>query len=89
MQVPTYILIWSIWTGVFIMAITFTLRFSQGDTASWKVIKFFGVAISTMPIVGIVQGLAIKSKSPNYAQACLLQAGVGIVAYLIIQAILK
>lgn len=89
MKVAPYVLIWSIWSLVFVAAIALTMRFNQKDSVAWKVMKFFGVAVSTVPIVGVVQGLAARSKAPGYAQACLWQAGVGVLAYTLIQVILK
>ena len=64
-------------------AVFFTNRFNSKDTWPWKVIKFLGILVSTMPIIGLIQGAIVGSRAPGYSQACYWQAGVGAIAYLL------
>lgn len=76
---------WIIWGALVVIAILLTLRFNKSDTPVWKVLKFFGVLISTMPIIGIAQGLVAMDKSKGYSEACFYQAAAGVVAYLLMK----
>lgn len=77
---------WVIWTAVTGAAIFLTLRYNKTDPAHWKLIKLLGIAISTVPILGMIQGaIAFRKNAVGYGIACFLQAMVGVVAYTLLK----
>lgn len=63
------------------LALILTLVFTRGDKIHIRLLRFFGVLVSSIPIVGILHGFMIKARAPEYAKACFIQAaycGVGI-----------
>ncbi len=63
------------------LAIVLTLVFTRGDKIHIRLLRFLGILVSSIPIVGILQGFMVKAKAPEYAKACFIQAafcGVGI-----------
>ena len=65
-----------------ILAMGLTIYFTAEEKLHVRFLKFLGVLISSMPIIGIIQGYIVKKKSPRYSQACFTQAvccGLGFV----------
>lgn len=78
-----------IWFSLLILAGILTNYFNKEDPFYKKAIKYFGVVISTMPFIGIIQGLALKSKAQGYAQACLYQACAGGISFVLMKHVFK
>ncbi len=77
---------WVIWAAVMGAAIFLTLHYNKTDSAHRKLIKFLGIGISTVPILGMIQGaIAFRKNAVGYGIACLLQAAVGAVAYILLK----
>lgn len=57
-----------------ILAVGLTYSYTKGDKIHFKLLKFIGLLISSMPIIGIIQGFIAKKFSPKYSQACFIQA---------------
>jgi len=57
-----------------VLAITLTVIFTKGDKVYMRLLKLLGVLISSMPLIGIIQGFIAKKRSPRYSQACFYQA---------------
>jgi hypothetical protein len=64
-----------------VLAAFLTIHFSKEDSAKWKLLKYFGVLASTVPIIGLIQSYYLGSKSRGYSVACACQAIAGVVAY--------
>ena len=65
-------------------AMFLTHHFNSKDHIFRKLIKFVGVLISTMPIVGLVQGaIASRLSADGYSSACFGQAAVGVIVYVV------
>lgn len=65
-----------------LVAIALTVVKTKSDAVSMRILKFLGILVSSMPIIGIVQGFIVKKRSPLYSQACFAQAiycGLGFV----------
>ena len=60
--------------GIPVLAITLTVIFTKDDKVYMRFLKLLGILISSMPIIGIIQGFIAKKKSPRYSQACFYQA---------------
>lgn len=83
--VPTALAVVAIGCAMFL-----THHFNSRDSASRKLIKFLGVLISTMPIVGLIQGaIALRLRAPGYSSACFGQAAVGATVYVVGKSVLK
>jgi hypothetical protein len=74
-----------IWIILLLVAGYLTYYFNKGDSLGIKSGKYFGILISTMPIIGIAQGLIFRSKAKGYSEACFYQAAAGMVAYLLMK----
>ena len=64
------------------LAIALTILKTKGDKIYMRILKLIGILISSMPIIGIIQGFIAKKGSPKYSQACFIQAvfcGLGFV----------
>lgn len=64
------------------LALILTLIFTHGDRLHVRLLRFFGILVSSIPVVGIMLGFFVREKSPNFAKACFIQAafcGVGII----------
>ena len=65
-------------------AILFTQRFNSKESPARKRLKFLGILISTLPILGIIQGvIALRRSAPGYASSCSCQAAVGGIIYIV------
>ncbi len=65
-----------------VLAIALTVLLTTGDKIYIRVFKLLGILVSSMPIIGIVQGFIAKKRSPRYSKACFYQAifcGLGFV----------
>ncbi len=65
-----------------VLAIVLTVLKTTEDKLYMRFLKFLGVLVSSMPIIGIIQGFIAKKRSPLYSQACFIQAiycGLGFV----------
>lgn len=65
-----------------LLAIILTVIFTKGDKIYMRFLKLFGILVSSMPIIGIIQGFIAMKRSPKYSQACFYQAitcGLGFV----------
>ncbi len=65
-----------------VLAIALTVLKTKGDKVYMRFLKLLGILISSMPIIGIIQGFIVKKRSPLYSQACFFQAvfcGLGFV----------
>lgn len=65
-----------------LLAIVLTVMKTKSDPVTMRILKFLGILVSSMPIIGIVQGLIAKKRSPLFSQACFAQAiycGLGFV----------
>ena len=65
-----------------LLAIALTIIFTKGDKIYMRFLKLLGIFISSMPIIGILQGVIARKWSPEYSQACFYQAiicGLGFV----------
>jgi len=65
-----------------LLAIALTVIKTKSDAIYMRILKHLGILISSMPIIGIVQGFIAKKRSPLYSQACFVQAiycGLGFV----------
>jgi hypothetical protein len=71
------------------VAIIGAIQTSKGQSIFTGILKFLGVAISTIPIIGLIQWLVFKKSSPSYSSACGTQAIVGLLYYAITQVVLK
>ncbi len=74
-----------IWAVVAGTAIFLAQHYNKTDQTHWKLIKFLGIGISTIPILGIIQGaIAFRKNAAGYGMACFFQAAVGAVAYILL-----
>jgi len=65
-------------------AIFFTQHFNLKDSAAGKRLKFLGILVSTLPILGILQGaIALGRNASGYASSCFCQAALGGIIYLV------
>ena len=71
-----------------LLAITLTLLKTPGEKLPIRALKLFGILISSMPIIGIIQGYMTKKRLPLYAQACFFQAAFCGLGFLIVAKIL-
>jgi hypothetical protein len=71
-----------------LLAIGLTYYFTKGEKPLIRILKFLGVLISTMRIIGIIQGFVVKKKMPNYSKACFTQAIVCGLTFVIIGQVL-
>ena len=69
-------------------AIILTIAFTAGEKLHLRFFKFLGIFISTIPIIGIVQAVAAKNRSPAYAKACISQAAFCGIGSVLVQNIL-
>lgn len=56
------------------LALVLTVIFTRGDKIHIRLLRFLGILVSSVPVVGILQGMFVKAKSPDYAKACFIQA---------------
>jgi hypothetical protein len=64
-----------------VLATFLTIRFAREDGIKWKLIRFVGILVSTIPIIGLIQAYYASSRSRDYSVACACQALSGIVAF--------
>lgn len=76
---------WILWAILVALAVFLTIYFNKDDSLPWKLVKFFGVLISTMPVIGIIQGLIVRTRNKHYAEACFYQAAAGVAAYFLMK----
>lgn len=65
-----------------VLAIVLVAFKTKGEKIYMRFLKLIGVFMSSMPIIGIIQGFIAKKRSPQYSQACFSQAiycGMGFV----------
>jgi hypothetical protein len=72
-----------------ILAGFLTHYFNRSDTVPLKGLKYIGIFISTMPIIGVAQGLIFRSKAKGYSEACFYQAAAGVAAYMLMKHVFK
>lgn len=64
------------------LALILALIFTRGDRLPIRLLRLFGILVSSIPVVGILLGFFVREKSPDFARACFIQAafcGVGII----------
>lgn len=71
-----------------VLAIVLTVLKTQGDKVYIRILKLLGILVSSMPIIGIIQGYIAKKKSPLYSQACFFQAAFCGLGYVIVNRVL-
>jgi len=74
---------------VVVAAVLLAIQASKGQSIGVVLLKCFGVFVSTIPLLGIIQWLVFKSKSPGYSKACATQAVIGIVWYGLVTLVLN
>lgn len=80
---------WVLQLGLLILAIILTIRASKEKAIGKKIVIFFGVAISTMPIIGLIQAaISARLKHKLYSQSCAFQALGGAGYFVLIKHIL-
>ena len=57
-----------------VLAIVLSVIFTNGDKIHMRFFKLIGVIVSSMPIIGFIQGFIAKNRSPTYSKACFSQA---------------
>lgn len=65
-----------------LLAIVLAVLKTKADKLYMRFFKLLGILVSSMPIIGIIQGFIAKKRSPLYSQACFTQAiycGLGFV----------
>jgi hypothetical protein len=72
---------WLIICMLAVLAAFLTIHFGKKDDIKWKLFKFIGVLVSTIPIIGLIQSYYASSRSSGYSVACACQAIAGIVIY--------
>lgn len=70
-----------------VLAAFLTIHFGKEDDIKWKLFKFIGVLVSTIPIIGLIQAYYASSKSKGYSVACACQAIAGVVAYILMNGV--
>lgn len=71
-----------------ILAIALAIYHTAGEKVLMRVFKVLGVLISSMPIIGIIQGFVAKNRSPSYSKACFTQAIYCGLGFVLIQQVL-
>lgn len=80
---------WFIWGLLLLLAAALTQVFNRTDSPLKRGAKFLGVVVSTVPIIGLAQGLAFRTKDKGYSEACFYQAAAGMVAYLVMKYVVR
>jgi len=65
-------------------AFILSIIFNRQSKPQWFVLKLVGVIVSTVPIIGILQGGMFLEKDPPHSRACFIQAGLAIAAYFVL-----
>ena len=66
------------------VALVLSLIYNRHSKPQWFLLKLLGVVVSTIPIIGILQGGMFFEKDPPHSRACFIQAGAAIAAYFIL-----
>ncbi|WP_431721285.1 hypothetical protein [Zooshikella sp. RANM57] len=74
--------------SILILAGVLTVVKTKGDKTSMRVLKFLGIFVSSVPIIGIIQGFIVRKRSPLYSDACFIQAIYCGIGYIIVTQVL-
>ncbi len=69
------------------LAIVFGVQTGARENVAWKLVKVFGMVLSVVPIVGIIQYFAFKGRRSGYGEKCGAMALVGVVLYVVTRAL--
>ena len=75
--------------GLLALALCLTRRSSPEVAAGYKLLRFLGVLLSTIPILGALQLLALRERLPSYANACGCQAIAGVAYFGVVSILLR
>ena len=56
------------------LAVFLTVNGTKAEEMPQRLLKFLGVLVSSIPLIGVIQGFIARKKSPQYAKACFIQA---------------
>lgn len=76
-------------SGLLFASIFLAYRASKGVGCFGKALRYVGVLVSTMPIIGFIQAaIAARMNNKVYSESCAYQAAAGVVYYLAVTKIL-
>ncbi|WP_027709454.1 hypothetical protein [Zooshikella ganghwensis] len=71
-----------------LLAAVLTAVKTKGDRTPVRGLKFLGILVSSVPIIGVIQGIIVRKRLPLYSDACFIQAIYCGIGYVIITQVL-